>query len=527
MTESDGQVFVRCQPAPERTALDVEVFRSLLVDEGFGECLIDEKALQSAVTDCNTQRPVFVSLLAKRVNAEIQVQVEEGDTLAYIKISPAKGGKLATPEDVLLALKEAGVVSGIDSEAVAQACSLGNCDQFVIAHGTSPQKGTDAVFEELIPKTVNRAPKVDEQGHIDYREHGVINVVQPSTPLMRRIPATAGVPGYTVRGRVLEALPGRDEPFTSTLIGVQFHDTDPNLLIASIVGQPVLVAHGVMVEAVLRVREVNMATGNIHFDGTVHVDGEVVQGMEVDATGDIFVGELVDGGLLKAGGNIHVNGGVIAHGKLVAKGSVTARFAQGSYIEAGTFIALDDRAIECELKAANHIVIGAKSPKNGRLSGGSVTAMMLLKVPFLGSAKGTVTRVGVGANAELEAKYAVLQQRIAKEKAAEESLKKLVHQLEVTHDPKHMLERVKSSWQHAIQAWAKSLVESNDLNAQIAVGQSARVEIGVGVDGAVDLSFGKLNVRLRKEFSDGAFSLEADSLALIFTDSAGTVMPVS
>lgn len=56
-----------------------------------------------------------------------------------------------------------------------------------------------------------------------------------------------------------------------------------------------------MVEPILRVAEVNMATGNIHYDGTVQVDGEVQHGMLVQASGDIIVSGTVDGGVLEAG----------------------------------------------------------------------------------------------------------------------------------------------------------------------------------------------------------------------------------
>jgi uncharacterized protein (DUF342 family) len=283
---------------------------------------------------------------------------------------------------------------------------------------------------------------------------------------------------------------------------------------------------GIMVEPVLRVAEVNMTTGNIHYDGTVQVDGDVLQGMKVQASGDIVVGGMVDGGLLESGGNIKVTGGVIAHARLRAGGSVSARFAQGAHIYAGTVIALDDMALECELQSLNQIIVGATSPKRGRLIGGSAAAMMLIKVPLLGSAKAGVTQLVLGANPELEAKYQALQERIAKEKSIEENLEKLLKQLTAAGDPKGLLARVKASRAHAVQVWGQSLIEQGELEKQIALGRAAKVEVSVGVDGAVDLCFDKLKARLRQEFGVGSFSVDTDA-QVVFIDAAGDAVPTS
>ena len=134
--------------------------------------------------------------------------------------------------------------------------------------------------------------------------------------------------------------PITDEAFAPALSGVQVALEDSNLLKATVVGQPVLVSHGVMVEPVLRLAEVNLASGNIYFDGTVQIDGEVTQGMKVQAKGDIEVGGTVDGGLLDAGGDIRVAGGIIAGAQVKAHGAVSARFGENCSIWAGTVILL-------------------------------------------------------------------------------------------------------------------------------------------------------------------------------------------
>ncbi len=523
--EADGQVLLVSQPLPDRLPIDSNLLHALLIQEGYGDCQLDETAISNAANLCNVQQTPFGLEVARRIDAMLAVHVELGDMTAMLNITAARGGKPVTVPDVLAALTQAGVCFGMDEIAVAQACQVGVCHALVVARGQMAQDGRDAVFEALISDTVDRAPKLNEQGLIDYREHGDVVVVAAGTALMRRTPATPGVPGKTVKGQVLAALAGHDAGFAPKLDGAEICAADANVLIASVSGQPVRVSAGVMVEPVLRLKEVNMATGNIHFDGTVHVAGEVIQGMKVQASGDIVVDGMVDGGQLDAGGNIQVAGGLIAHAKLHAGGSVTARFAEGAQITAGTVIVMGDMVIDCDLHSLNQIIIGSNSPQRGRLVGGTTAAALLLRVPLLGSNKAGTTKVVVGSNPELEARYAALLARIESEKSVEANLDKLIRQLKAIGDPKHMLERVKASRQHAVQVWGQSLAEKQTLEHELELALAARVEVTVGVQGAVDLMFGHKPVPLRQEFDAGSFSMNAQAQVL-FTDAAGQVLVV-
>ncbi len=524
--EADGKVLLVSQPLPERLPVDSTVLHALLIQEGYGGCQLDEAAISNAANLCNVQQTPFGLEVAQRIDAVLAVHVELDDMVATLNMTAARGGKPASVPDVLAVLAQAGVVFGIDEDAVAQACQAGACSALVVARGSVAQDGHDASFEALVADSVDRAPKLNEQGLIDYREHGDIPVVAAGTPLMRRTPATPGVPGKTVKGQVLAALAGHDSSFAPKLDGAEISAADANLLVASVSGQPVRVTNGVMVEPILRIKEVNMATGNIHFDGTVHVAGEVIQGMKVQASGDIVVDGMVDGGQLDAGGNIQVAGGLIAHAKLHAGGSVTARFAEGAQITAGTVIVIGDMVIDCDLHSLNQIIIGSNSPQRGRLVGGVTAAALLLRVPLLGSGKAGTTKVVVGTNPELEARYSALLARIESEKAVEANLDKLVKQLKAIGDPKHMLDRVKASRQHAVQVWGASLAEKQTLEHELELALTARVEVSLGVEGAVDLMFGHKSVPLRREFEAGSFSMDQQAQVL-FTDTAGNSLTLT
>lgn len=510
ITEANGQVFFHFQPIPGRQALEPSALNAMLDDSPYRDYERNAEAISLAANDCAKQPEPFFVLAACRRDASYQVQIAQDDSQASLSITRAHGGKPATLEMALLALHNAGVLFGIDMALLSDLCAQGAADAVCVAQATPAQDGEDARFTSLIPDSVDRAPRLDEFGRIDYREHGGILMVSARQPLMRRTPPTPGVDGHTVRGRVLSAHAGQDLPFTSPLPGAVTDPQDPNLLVAEAAGQPVKVPRGITVEPVLHVSEVNMALGNIHFDGTVEVDGDVGPGMKVQASGDIVVKGTVDGGLLDAGGNVHVSFGIIAHARVNAGAAVHGRFAENSTLNAGTLIALQDAALQCQMVSLNQIIVGDKSGRRGRLVGGSASAMMLLHVPTLGAVKGGLTQVSAGHNPKLQAQLQALEARIAEEATQEVKLHKLTDQISAAHDPRGLLPKVKASWHQALQLWSKSLAERSKLKEELAIMHRARVEIGLCAEGSVDLHLGDKTVHIRRELGPGTIALDED-----------------
>lgn len=524
LSESDGHVFLSVAPAAARGVLEVRALRDWLAEQGYGQWLLHSDALEHAVRCGNAGEPRTVLLVAQRCDARVSVRVA-GDAMgATVQIAPAQGGREACVQEVLDALAQAGVTHGIDLQAVAQALASAGED-VVVARGTPPQDGRDAAFEELLPAAPPRTPQVDAQGRIDYRERDSIAMVPAGAWLMRRIPPTPGVAGCTVRGDALPARPGRDAAFATPLAGAQVCAEDPDVLQASLSGQAIRLPTGVMVEPVLRVAQVDMATGNIHYEGTVQIDGDVGQDMKVHASGDIVVGGTVDGGWLRAGGDIRVAGGVIAHARLHAEGAVSARFAEVSQLRAGTVLTLDDSALECELQSLNEITVGGHAPQRGRLIGGCATAMMRIQTPVLGSAAGGVTRLVLGVNPVLEERQRVLLQRLEQEEVALANLHKLIAHLTAQGDPQGLRGRAQASLDKALAEHAQTQAQCAQVQEQLALARHARVLVGVAVEGAVDLAFGRLRLALRREWGRGSFQLNAEG-AVMFVDGQGFAEPV-
>ena len=332
LSVSGDRLLATVPPASNRAQLDVDAVRRMLGEVGYGNWLVLEDAVAALVEHHNSCNDELEVAVAERRDASYSVEVSADAMAAWVNWVPAYGGKGVTADEVSAALAKAGVSYGIDAAAVTNLCSKGLPERVAVATGLAPENGRDTIFELLVADSRDRVPHVNAKGLMDFRDLGAIPLVVADQALMRRIPPTDGKPGRTIRGELVDPLPGRNEGFAEHLVGAYVAKDDPDLLLAVFNGQPVRCARGVTVEQVLKVRNVNLASGNINFDGTVHVDGEVMPGMKVSATGDITVSGLVDGGELDAGGDIVIGGGIIAQAKARAAGSVAARFAENAHI---------------------------------------------------------------------------------------------------------------------------------------------------------------------------------------------------
>lgn len=516
LTDRDGVLIARCEPKAQAPAVDPMALQQMVQSAGFGRWALVPDSLATLMQRWSTGGEPYEVPLARRLDAGFTIEVGGDGLAAWVKLTAAKGGAPAQPDELVKALYAAGVLFGIDQAAVRNACASTVDVRAQVASAIPAIDGEDTRFELLVSDTRVRVPKVDEHGLIDYHELGDIPTVLANQPLMRRHPPTPGTDGTDVRGVPLRPKPGLDEPFDTPFVGVAVSETDANLLMSVDAGQPVHTRCGVHVEKVLQLKAVNMATGNIHFVGTVEVAGDVSPGMKIEASGDIIVKGMVDNAHLEAGGSIQVSGGVISHSALRATHSVTVRFVENSAIQAGTAIAVENMAAHSDLQALNQIQVGTTAGPRGRLIGGMARATMLVRAPTLGATAGGLTRVQVGINPVLVARQQTLEREIEHEHDEADKLEKIVHHLEAHGDPRHMLEKVKTAWQAELREWGHLLEEKVEFEHQLSLINDARVEVTVGVAGDVDLAFGKTVQQVRRHLGAGAFTRDEHD-RLVFT----------
>ncbi len=325
---------------------------------------------------------------------------------------PTGGGTQILPERVIDAATSHGVTVELDVEAITKTLLEGGTNVRV-GYGRSPVHGVDGRLEILVDNMKKRSPHLDEQGLTDFRDLGEIVTVKAGDVLMRIVDPTPGETGLTVTGKEIPTKPGKKVPFPPGLEGVMIDPKDPHRLIAAISGCPIVTKNGVSVEAVYRVENVDLHTGNISYDGGVIVSGDVHSGMTIKATGDILIEGTMEDALLEAGGDVTVKCGIIGsgedynatdkkiHAAINCGGSCTVKFAQNAHIMAGNGIFVQEAAIQCELAAAHQIIVGNKGSNKGELIGGVARATMLVMAHNFGSDDHPKTVVIVGNNKDL------------------------------------------------------------------------------------------------------------------------------
>lgn len=415
LTGDDRQLTASFQPGRITEEIDLELLQAELMKQ-FPDLFVLEQILPEVIKKIRNGL-AFDLVVAEKRDGEARVTIEANQMTAHLSISPPYGGAPVTLEKARSVIDQAGVVFGLDNEAVEWAIKTGQASNVLVASGRQPVHGVDGRVESLVPVMKERRPQLDEHGMADYRNLGEVLVVHVGEVLVRRIPATTGEPGETVLGQEIPATPGKEVAFAPNLSGVAPAESDPNILVAAISGQPVLVTNGVIVEPTYGADQVNLSTGNITFDGTVNVRGDVHAGMSIRATGDIYIAGTVEASseepTLEAGGDIVVKGGVIGcvdtgeikHdiSHIHCKGSFTARFIQNTRVFAEDSIFIEDTAMQSNLIAANRIIVGNEtSIGKGRLVGGSARAALLVKAKVIGSEAMMSTLVEAGFDPQMQ-----------------------------------------------------------------------------------------------------------------------------
>ena len=408
--EEGQQIIAIYTPDPNAESATAKDIKNMFSGNGYVDTVIKEEAvlqlerLQSAATD-----PVEV-IVAERRDGELKLDVSRNRMQATMSISCPQGGRPVTLEAVNEGLTANGIVYGIKHDVIQGAVEAGHADAMIIAEGTQPANGEDCRFVLLYDECNENRPKVDSMGRADMHELEHFVVVKKDDPLMQHIPATKGKSGANVFGAELAARPGREQSFASKLSGSEVAPYNQNLMIASIGGMPQRIERGVNIKPLLQVSEVDITTGNIHFEGTVKVSGDVVAGTTVSATEDIFVSGTVEGASLIASRDINVGQGIIGRvdlrcedgsvstraTRVVCGGSLTARFIEKAFVEAGQDVTVASLIMHSEVQAGHHLIVGKEGSTKGHILSSAIRAGELVQAKVLGSQSEVPTRLEVG-----------------------------------------------------------------------------------------------------------------------------------
>ncbi len=525
----DGNVLSAVfEPVGNKEPIDAAWVKHVVADKAFADIFIIPDALNELVTKYNTASDGFTLTIGERRDGAFSINVAADLMAAHLTIIPPIGGKAVTSEQIYEALREKGIVFGVLDENIASSVAKGNIQNILIAAGVRPVAGEDAQLVSLVAEAKERRPQLAEHDTVDYRNLGDLVTVKPGDPLMRRLPPSEGESGKNIQGLPIPAPMGNDMQFQSGLAGTEVDPNDPDLLAASISGQPVLVSCGVIVEPIIAFKSVDLSSGNLDVAGTLSISGDVKPGMKVKATGDIVIGGVVEAAQVEAGGDIEIQGGIIGQGDagksgveqspaiavIKANGSVRALYVENACVTAGADIVVQEVVMKSELNAGNRIMVGEPGSGKGRIIGGQCRATTRIEASVAGSRASVSTKLEVGADPSTQEKLISVTDLLAvKEKELEETDKSLAYIRGNSHrlDPNMMKEK-----EEILQSLRTEIQEltgqKRRLRKRMELVENAAIRVERIVYGGVLIRIGENTMLLEEDNENVTFRMGEDGI---------------
>ena len=399
----------------------VETVQKKIDDEKFAHLFFADGVLSDLVNKVNSGETGEFEI-GQVLDATADLQIADDNLSVTITASPAYGGQSISRAQLGERLMQAGIDPACLIESALTLAEVSHVDELLIAKALPPQHGEDTKFEMLVNLDLSFAPKVDEDGNVELHELQDFVHIEAGTPLMRRVPATKGVPGTDVLGKPIVAVPGEQKPYARNTEGVKIDPKDENVLIATIAGHPVAIAEGVRVDQVLLLKGVDLKTGNVDFDGSVNVRGDVGSGFMIEAEGDVRVQGTVERAHVRCGGDLLVTGGilggrglddVVSTNKKINQfevgGLLRARYVSHSELRVKGNIEVREYLQAVEVNAGGDVLLGQEGGA-GQIIAGDCHFDKSIRCNILGNEANVNTILGAGGEGSIANRLSKLKQ---------------------------------------------------------------------------------------------------------------------
>lgn len=328
---------------------------------------------------------------------EATVRISDNYYMAYLSID-IQSGERVRPDEIVNLLKERNVIFGLKHNVIERVCKEGvTVHNVIVAEGIPHENGSDGYIDFKVNKEHKAKPQLLEDGRVDFKNMGFVEIVNKDDVLAVRIPPTKGKNGTTVTGKSIKGKDGKDVVLK---IGKNMRVSSDGLkAIADSDGTVVLENDRISVIKSLEIRkDIGVETGNIVFQGQVIVNGNITSGYSVDCEGDLIINGVVEGATLKAGGNIVISRGVQGHDQasITCGGDLTANFINSCHVYVKGCIetnAIMSSIIKCD----GRIVVKGKK---GLIVGGEITSKSDIEANIVGSELGVTTVIKLGVDIE-------------------------------------------------------------------------------------------------------------------------------
>ncbi|MDC7220909.1 MAG: FapA family protein [Spirochaetales bacterium] len=331
------------------------------------------------------------------LSARCSIEVAEDRMTATLTVTPPRpGGEEITVPLIEAALKETGILAGVDREWLRRTGEEKIYNRKIpIARGADPVHGKGSRVKYHF--ATQRIPyKELLYGRIDLKELNYIQHREEGDLLAELLPREEPQEGYLVTG---VTLPAREADKGEKIIPGEGTLLEGERLLASREGNARLEKGMVLVEPVVTVNNVDYETGNLDFEGSVVVKGTVADGFSISAGGDIEVEKCVGRARLKAGRNIILKQGINGDNEafVQAGGSVTTKYGESSQILCEGDLIVREALMHCSLMVKGNLLLAGG---RAELLGGSAVIQGSLLCRKLGGIYEPNTSVVLGINPE-------------------------------------------------------------------------------------------------------------------------------
>ncbi|WP_040285573.1 FapA family protein [Sporosarcina koreensis] len=303
----------------------------LSIEAGQGVQVIVNGQKTEGTAPVSERDAVYIRTIDELTRAQLSITIREHGALASLSVIP--GRKLTrsvkdapftrhlkaeadefqetvndlSQQMIRDACDQLGITAVLDKRVLWESCETDVPYEAIIARGIFPKPGLDGDVEIQIDMDGKSLTEYDK---VDYREKPVVQLVEEGQLVAAVLPPIPGQPGMDVFGNII---PAEDGKAANIRLGRNVTRTGSHIF-AACAGKLLIDRENgsisIDIADTLTMQEVDLASGNVRFDGDVAVRGSVSQGCVVEAAGRIEIGRDVRKAEVKAEKAVHIGGHV-------------------------------------------------------------------------------------------------------------------------------------------------------------------------------------------------------------------------
>ena len=370
-----------------------------------------------------------------------------------------------TPLELINLLHRYNIKQGIDFATLYNFCAAVEerlpQEDILLATGTEPQTGEDGSFELMVKTSGEDAEfQEDEQGRVDLRTRNAFTEIETGQKIGTLHSPQDGIPGQTVHGLPIPAERGK---ICSLVAGdgvvLKY---DGRVAFAEKAGRALLERQvlSVVDEWVIS-GDVDLAIGNIEYNGFVEIRGDVLDEFNVKASKGIKVGGVVGACRLESDGSVEVMGMAgKERGEVICRGDLCAGFLNQVKVRCHGDVLVKNEIRNSSIKATGRIMV-----ERGAIVGGECVALEGIEAKVLGATSAVATHLTAGIYFPDEDRFSFLRKNLKSIDQQIKRLKAAIGTLEKKHDLNDIIAKRLGI---LTEQWEKLEVEREQLSSELA-----------------------------------------------------------